>query len=52
VGNVVELLPASMKTVTMRPDNPGTWMYHCHVNDRIDAGMIALYTVQAERHAP
>ena len=43
--DVIELLPASMKTVTMRPDNPGTWMYHCHVNDHIDAGMIALYTV-------
>ena len=43
--DVIELLSASMKTVTMRPDNPGTWMYHCHVNDHIDAGMIALYTV-------
>lgn len=45
--DVVELLPASMKTVTMRPDNPGVWMYHCHVNDHIDAGMMALYTVDA-----
>ncbi|HZD00265.1 MAG TPA: multicopper oxidase domain-containing protein [Actinomycetes bacterium] len=29
----------------MQPDNPGTWLYHCHANDHIDAGMAALYTV-------
>lgn len=44
--DVVELFPASMKTVTMLADNPGTWMYHCHVNDHIDAGMMALYVVK------
>lgn len=44
--DVIEVLPGSMKTLTMVPDNPGTWLYHCHVNDHIDAGMLALYTVQ------
>ncbi len=43
--DVVELLPASMKTVDMVPDNPGTWLFHCHVNDHITAGMLALFTV-------
>ena len=43
--DVVDLLPASMKTVSMVPDNPGTWLYHCHVNDHINAGMMALFTV-------
>ena len=43
--DVIELLPASMKTVTMVADNPGKWMYHCHVNDHITAGMMADYTV-------
>ncbi len=43
--DIVELLPASMKTVDMVPDNAGTWLYHCHVNDHIDAGMLALFTV-------
>jgi FtsP/CotA-like multicopper oxidase with cupredoxin domain len=43
--DVVELLPASMKTVDMVPDEPGTWMFHCHVNDHIEAGMSSLYTV-------
>ena len=43
--DVVELLPASMHTVDMTPDNPGLWMFHCHVNDHIAAGMSAFYEV-------
>ena len=43
--DVVELLPASMKTLDMVVTNPGTWMYHCHVIDHIAAGMTALYHV-------
>jgi FtsP/CotA-like multicopper oxidase with cupredoxin domain len=43
--DMVELLPGSMKTIDMAPDNPGTWLYHCHVNDHITAGMMALFTV-------
>jgi FtsP/CotA-like multicopper oxidase with cupredoxin domain len=43
--DTVELLPASMKSVDMVINNPGTWMYHCHVNDHIAAGMTALYHV-------
>ncbi len=45
--DTVELLPASMKVVDMRADNPGKWMFHCHVNDHIRAGMTAFYTVHA-----
>ena len=43
--DVVELLPASMKVADMVPDNPGTWMFHCHVNDHMIEGMSALYQV-------
>ena len=43
--DVVELLPGSMRVVDMEPDNPGTWLYHCHVNDHITAGMIARFRV-------
>jgi len=43
--DIVELLPASMKTLDMVPDNPGIWLFHCHVNDHIDAGMLALFRV-------
>ena len=44
--DMVELLPGSMKILDMLPDNAGTWLFHCHVNDHIKAGMLALYTVQ------
>ena len=43
--DVVELLPASMKVVDMEADNPGIWMYHCHVNHHIMAGMMARFEV-------
>lgn len=43
--DVVELLPASMAVADMVADNVGVWVYHCHVNDHIKAGMQALYAV-------
>ncbi len=43
--DVVELLPASMKVADMIADNPGVWMYHCHVNDHMMEGMSARYQV-------
>lgn len=43
--DVLSLLPASHATVDMIPDDPGIWMYHCHVNDHIEAGMMAHYMV-------
>jgi manganese oxidase len=44
--DVVSLLPASMVIADMQPDNPGEWLFHCHVNDHITAGMITTYTVE------
>jgi FtsP/CotA-like multicopper oxidase with cupredoxin domain len=43
--DMLELLPGSMKTADMVPDSPGVWLYHCHVNDHITAGMQSLFTV-------
>ena len=43
--DVIELLPASMKVADMRADNPGIWLYHCHVNDHVKAGMAARYEI-------
>lgn len=45
--DMVELLPMSMKVLDMYPDNTGTWLYHCHVNDHISAGMLSLFTVES-----
>ena len=44
--DVLELLPASMKTADMTPDAPGTWLLHCHVNDHIAAGMSTRYRIR------
>jgi len=43
--DVVSLLPASMVVADMVPDDPGTWLFHCHVNDHLTAGMITRYQV-------
>ncbi len=44
--DVTEVLPAATKTLNMRPDVAGVWMYHCHVNDHINAGMMTTFTVE------
>ena len=44
--DVAELLPASMMVADMIPDDPGTWLFHCHVNDHILAGMLTRYDVR------
>ena len=44
--DVIALSPAQMETVDMVPDDPGTWMYHCHVDDHMEAGMMVLYKVE------
>lgn len=43
--DVVELMPGSMATWDMLADNPGTWMFHCHVADHMEAGMMATYMI-------
>jgi FtsP/CotA-like multicopper oxidase with cupredoxin domain len=43
--DVVNLLPATMITADMTADNPGEWMYHCHVADHLDAGMFTSYQI-------
>jgi FtsP/CotA-like multicopper oxidase with cupredoxin domain len=50
--DVVELLPASMKTGDMRADNPGVWLLHCHVNDHMIGGMFATFTINQANGAP
>lgn len=44
--DIINLLPATQRALDMRPDNAGTWLYHCHVNDHFDAGMLTTYTVE------
>ena len=44
----MSLLPATTIVADMVPDDPGIWMFHCHVNDHISAGMTARYEVTAK----
>ena len=43
--DVIELMPGSMKVADMVADNPGTWLFHCHVADHMANGMFARVTV-------
>ena len=43
--DMVHLEPMMMIQADMVPDNVGTWLLHCHVNDHIEGGMQALFTV-------
>lgn len=43
--DVTALLPAQMVVADMTADNPGIWLFHCHVNDHITAGMQTRYQV-------
>ena len=45
--DVIILGPSQTATVDMLPDNPGVWLYHCHVSDHMEMGMMARYQVLA-----
>ena len=44
--DVIAISPAQMATVDMVPDDPGIWMFHCHFDEHMMAGMMARYEVQ------
>jgi hephaestin len=44
--DVVSISPAQMLTVDMVPDDPGIWMYHCHIDEHMQTGMMTLYEVK------
>jgi FtsP/CotA-like multicopper oxidase with cupredoxin domain len=43
--DVSSLLPMGMVTADMVPDDPGIWLFHCHVGPHLIAGMQAFYRV-------
>ena len=44
-SDMIQLMPGMMTVSDMVPDNVGTWLFHCHVNDHILAGMLTRYRV-------
>ena len=43
--DTIFLLPLSTETADMVPDAPGLWLFHCHLDDHMEAGMMARYEV-------
>jgi FtsP/CotA-like multicopper oxidase with cupredoxin domain len=41
--DTAELGPMGMAVADMIPDNPGVWLYHCHLNVHLEAGMVARF---------
>jgi FtsP/CotA-like multicopper oxidase with cupredoxin domain len=37
--------PAESFRIRWREEDPGTWLYHCHVEDHMMRGMIGIYRV-------
>ncbi len=43
--DIFSISPAQFVTADMVPDKVGTWMFHCHVDEHMEAGMMAMYKV-------
>ena len=43
--DVATLSPAQMLVADMVPDDPGVWLFHCHVSDHMAGGMVTRYQV-------
>jgi len=44
--DVLVVTSAQMITADMVPDDPGIWLYHCHISDHMLAGMMTRYEVK------
>jgi hephaestin len=42
---VLNLGTMGMIVADMTADNPGTWLFHCHIEPHMTAGMAARFTV-------
>lgn len=43
--DMVMLTPMMSAVADMVPDNPGTWLFHCHMNGHFGGGMYSRFTV-------
>ncbi|GBF99637.1 multicopper ferroxidase [Raphidocelis subcapitata] len=41
----VTVQSSSLEALDMVADNPGTWLFHCHLNDHMDGGMMARFHI-------
>ena len=45
-ANVVPLVQGAADVITMTFEEPGLWLFHCHVVAHADAGMIGLFVIE------
>jgi FtsP/CotA-like multicopper oxidase with cupredoxin domain len=38
-------IPGKVQIVVKYDDRPGMWMFHCHILDHADAGMMGMLTL-------
>lgn len=43
--DVVQLGPSNATSFDFVADNPGKWLYHCHVTDHMMGGMVGMYVI-------
>jgi FtsP/CotA-like multicopper oxidase with cupredoxin domain len=43
--DAINLGPGTYATFDWVEDNPGEWLYHCHVPDHMEGGMVGIYEV-------
>jgi FtsP/CotA-like multicopper oxidase with cupredoxin domain len=51
-ANVLPLLPGAADTLRLTFTKPGMWLFHCHVVNHADSGMIGLFIVEEEGQPP
>jgi hephaestin len=44
-SDTMSIGPMGMQIADMVPDNPGTWLFHCHVMSHLQFGMVARFRV-------
>ncbi len=47
-ANVVPLIPGAADTLRLTFTKPGIWLFHCHVVNHADAGMIGVFIIEGD----
>jgi len=47
-AQVLPLIPGQSDSLQFTFTHPGLWLFHCHVVNHADAGMIGIFNIAAE----
>jgi len=50
--DMISLWRRSWAVIRFRADNPGTWLFHCHMEQHIPTGQIMAFNIQPEKQPP